>query len=291
MSFKGPLLIAANHPNSFLDAIILSTLFKQPVYSLARGDAFTKPFYKKLLYSLNMFPVYRISEGVENLESNYETFESCQEIFKKNGIVLIFSEGRCINEWRLRPLKKGTARLAQSSWQQGIPLKVLPAGINYQSFSSFGKNIQLGFGNIITEQDIPNNEGYGKTINGFNDKLRGELKTLITEVESTEKEKIRNQFFVQQPVLKKIILFLPAIIGYLLHAPVYMPVKRIASVKGGHNDHYDSLMVGLLFILYPFYLLLFCFLVYWFIGGYWWLSVFILLPFCAWSFVQLKRQF
>ena len=58
---------------------------------------------------MNMFPVYRISEGAENLENNYDTFESCKEIFKKNGIVLIFSEGRCINEWRLRPLKKGTS--------------------------------------------------------------------------------------------------------------------------------------------------------------------------------------
>ena len=37
---QGPLLIAANHPNSFLDAIILATLFKNPVYSLTRGDAF-----------------------------------------------------------------------------------------------------------------------------------------------------------------------------------------------------------------------------------------------------------
>ena len=240
---------------------------------------------------MNMFPVYRISEGAENLENNYDTFESCKEIFKKNGIVLIFSEGSCINEWRLRPLKKGTARLAQSSWQEGIPLKVLPTGINYQSFTCFGKNIQLNFGNIITEQDIPNNEGYGKTINGFNDKLRAELKTLITEVDTTEKEKIKKIFFVQQPLLKKIILFFPALIGYLIHAPIYFPVKKFAFLKGGSNDHYDSLMIGLLFILYPFYLLLFCLLVYWFIGGYWWLSVFILLPFFAWSFVQVKKQF
>ena len=98
----GPLLIAANHPNSFLDAIILATLFKQPIYSLARGDVFANKFYNKLLLSLNMLPVYRISEGAENLEHNYTTFSSCIDIFKKNGIVLIFSEGRCVNEWHLR---------------------------------------------------------------------------------------------------------------------------------------------------------------------------------------------
>lgn len=291
LSLKGPLLIAANHPNSFLDAIILSTLFKRPVYSLARGDAFVKPFYKKLLLSLNMFPVYRISEGVENLENNYETFESCKEIFKKNGIVLIFSEGRCINEWKLRPLKKGTARLAQSSWQEGIPLKILPAGINYQSFHSFGKNIRLNFGNIITENDIRSVEGFGKTINEFNDRLRNELTALVLETEKGDTEKIKNHFYIHQDPAKKIMLFIPAFLGYVLHAPLYMPVKKISRVKGGHNDHFDSLLVGMLFLIYPLFLMLAGLLVYWFVGGFWWLLVFILLPFFAWSFVQVKRQF
>ena len=109
LAAKGPLLIAANHPNSFLDAIIIATLFDQPVYSLARGDAFTNRFTISLLKSLNILPVYRLSEGAENLGHNYSTFEQCRDIFK-NGIVLIFSEGRCINEWKLRPLMKGTAR-------------------------------------------------------------------------------------------------------------------------------------------------------------------------------------
>ena len=291
LKIKGPLLIAANHPNSFLDAIILSSLFKQPVHSLARGDAFTKPFYKKLLLSLNMFPVYRLSEGAENLENNYDTFESCKEIFKKNGIVLIFSEGRCINEWGLRPLKKGTARLAQSSWQQGIPLKVLPTGINYQSFTSFGKNIQLNFGKIIIEKDIPATEGYGKTINGFNDKLRNELESLVIKIDSKDQQKIKETFYIPQSAVKKILLFIPAMIACIINAPLYIPVQKFAVKMGGHNDHYDSLTVGLLFLLYPLYVLLIGLIVYWVIGGYLWLSLLILLPFCSWSYVQLKKQF
>ena len=291
LSLQGPLLIAANHPNSFLDAIVLSSLFKQPIYSLARGDAFTNQFHGKLLRSMNMLPVYRITEGVENLENNYETFDACKEIFKKNGIVLIFSEGRCINEWRLRPLMKGTARLALSSWHDGIPLNILPLGINYQSFRSFGKNIHLNFGNIISEKNIPSNEGYGKTINEFNDKLRSELKSLVIEIVPAENEKVRAIFFIKQPVLKQALLFIPALAGYFLHAPLYVPIKILAAKIDGGNDHFDSLVVGLLFILYPFYLLLIGLLAYWLVGGYWWLAGFILLPVCAWSFVQLKRQF
>jgi 1-acyl-sn-glycerol-3-phosphate acyltransferase len=33
---KGPLLLACNHPNSFLDSVMLDILFEQPVWSLAR---------------------------------------------------------------------------------------------------------------------------------------------------------------------------------------------------------------------------------------------------------------
>jgi 1-acyl-sn-glycerol-3-phosphate acyltransferase len=57
LQHNGPLLLACNHPNSFLDAIILCTIFKKPVYSLARGDAFNKSFTAKILKGLNILPV------------------------------------------------------------------------------------------------------------------------------------------------------------------------------------------------------------------------------------------
>ena len=51
LKIDGPLLLASNHPNSFLDAIILCTLFDKPVYSLARGDVFKNSFIAKILMS------------------------------------------------------------------------------------------------------------------------------------------------------------------------------------------------------------------------------------------------
>lgn len=287
---KGPLMIAANHPNSFFDAIILATLFKRPIYSLARGDAFANNFYSKLLKSLKMFPIYRISEGAENLEHNYSTFKQCEDLFKKNGIVLIFSEGRCINEWHLRPLKKGTARLAISAWQNNIPLKVLPTGLNYNSFYSFGKNIQLNFGELITEKDIDTAEAFGKNVTDFNDKLKSQLNQLVVEVDKKDTITIKEKFQAPQSLIKKILLFIPAILGWLLHVLLYYPLKRFAWKRAAHNDHYDSVLMGLLFVLYPIYLLLISLLAGWFIGWYA-VLVFVALPFCAWSYVQVKNQF
>src|SRR5438270_8420720 len=63
---SGTLLIAANHPNSFLDGVILCTLFDQPLHTLARGDAFRNRTVATILGKLGLLPVYRTSEGKEN---------------------------------------------------------------------------------------------------------------------------------------------------------------------------------------------------------------------------------
>ncbi len=289
LSSNGPLLIASNHPNSFLDAVIIATLFKRPVYSLTRGDVYSTPFRSKILYALNMFPVFRISEGVENLDQNYETFEKCKEVFKNGGIVLIFSEGLCINEWHLRPLKKGTARLAISSWQENIPLKILPAGINFSAFKLFGKNLILNFGDIIHEEDIDHTNGYGKTIFDFNEKLTERLQPLTIELAKNDLEGRRKMFYRPQSLIKKISLAIPALLGYLLHAPVYLPIRKYAEKRFGRSGHFDSIIVALLFATYPLYLLILLILTLYIFGPAGWLTL-ILLPFFAWSYLQLKRQ-
>jgi len=288
---KGPLLIACNHPNSFLDAVILATLFKKPVYSLARGDTFKNKFVRRLLYSLNILPVYRISEGIENLNSNYDTFSKCRDIFKQNGIVLIFSEGLCINEWKLRSLKKGTARLAFSSWEQEIDLTILPTGINYHSFSSFGKNVHINFGNSFNWDDLERKNMDGHSVNQFNEKLKTTLLPLVEHIDSEDSVKIKNTFLVRRPVILQRLLFFPAVIGKYIHGILYVPIQRFAWKKAGKSDHYDSVLVGLLFILYPIFMLFLAAIIYSVWGNWYWIWVFILLPFLAWAYVQTKKQF
>ncbi|MEJ7609800.1 MAG: 1-acyl-sn-glycerol-3-phosphate acyltransferase [Ferruginibacter sp.] len=292
LNASGPILLAANHPDSFLDAILLCTIFKRPVHSLARGDVFTRKTSNALLRSMNMLPVYRLREGAENLEENYKTFADCIEVFKQNGIVLIFSEGACVNEWNLRPLMKGTARLVLQAWEQKIPLTVLPLGINYNSFRRFGKNIILNFGVPITEKNagFSGKENYGEQIRLFNAALRSDLEKRVIQIKPPDKKMIRSVFEVAVPALKKILLFIPAVFGFLLHAPLYIPVQKIVYKKFGKIDHYDSVMTGALFLLYPFYLILFAVITGIFFGAWWWVAVFFIMPFMAWSYVGLKRQ-
>jgi 1-acyl-sn-glycerol-3-phosphate acyltransferase len=290
LKHNGPLLLAVNHPNSFLDAIILCTLFDGTVYSLARGDAFKNKSAAKILYIFKMFPVYRVSEGVENMDENYKTFDHCKEIFRKNGIVLIFSEGRCINEWHLRALKKGTARLAISSWEEGIDLQVLPVAINYSSFKKFGKNIKLFFGDIISKEDIDYKDTHGNAIKQFNETLKYQLNKHVFEIERSDKPALHKAFYIKQSFLKKIMLFVPSIIGLLIHAPLFYFAKWLADMLVKEDGHDDSKMIGFLFVLYPVFLLAITLINYFISANPLSFLLLLILPFTAWSYVQLKKQ-
>ena len=282
------MLIASNHPNSFLDAIILATLFKHPIHSLARGDAFASKLITSILNSFNMLPVYRVSEGVENLENNYDTFATCQELFKKDGIILIFSEGRCINEWHLRSLKKGTARLALEAWASGIPLKVLPLGLNYNSFRTFGKILHLNFGATISKKDFTDDAYSGKTIVSFNQKLKDELEELVYEISPGDAIAHKRYFPATNSRLKNLLLFLPAVAGVIIHAPLYFMIDL--AIKNKAEDHYDSIMTGVLFFIYPVYVILIATLAALIFKSWMVLWLLILIPFTLWSYVQVNSK-
>lgn len=290
LNCQGPLLIACNHPNSFLDAIILCTLFKQPVYSLARGDVFKNKWAAFILKSLYIFPVYRTSEGVENLEHNYTTFNACIEIFKRNGIVLIFSEGLCINEWHLRPLKKGTARLAINSWKQNIPLKVMPVGLNYSSFRYFGKNIHIHFEDPITSTGIPLYESEGKAIQDFNKKLYHALSQSVYEINEKDYVSRQQLFNTEHPLFVKAALAIPALLGWLIHLPLYVSALFLIQKRFAKSGHFDSILVGLLFFIYPLYQLLVFTLCFILTHSGWSFALFPLMPFCAWAWLQLRKM-
>ncbi len=291
---EGPLLLASNHPNSFLDAVIIGSLFKQPVYFLARGDAFQKPWIKKLLLTFKTIPIYRLSEGKENLGRNEATFQLCGEIFRRNGIVLIFSEGVCENEWRLRPLKKGTARLAINSWMDegdGAKLKVQPVGINYNSFRRFGKVLQVSLGNPIRQDDFKEINSTGDTIRLFNEKLQRELGPLVLQGEDDPVSGALSGIRPPCSFFLVLLTLLPATIGLVINFPFYALIKGIAKNKTAGTVYYDGVLFGLLVLLYPVYTLALTLLFLSLTGSLWSWGLFIAAPFSAWTLMVFRDHF
>ncbi|MBY0536850.1 MAG: 1-acyl-sn-glycerol-3-phosphate acyltransferase [Chitinophagaceae bacterium] len=288
---EGPVLFAVNHPNSFLDAILIDLIAERAVYSLARGDVFRSKLGKTILPKLNILPVYRPSEGVENLSQNYDTFQSCIQLFKNNQQVLIFSEGLCVQEWRLRPLKKGTARLALQAWNEGIPLKVIPVGITYQSFRSFGKNICINAGAAISENELDrSNLTEGQQNLQFNALLKDRLEPLLVDPADPRTPPFTKFLELPIPKFKKALLVIPGLVGWLLHAPFYYPIKRFIGRKTKGSPHYDSIMLGVLVLFYFPFLLITAFLLGLFFQSYWPLAIPLVYFFTGQAYVQIKKQ-
>ena len=250
---KGPLLIVANHPDSFFDALVIAANCSHPVSFLARGDVFTKPWHNFLLRSLNMMPVYRQREGKEHLHKNQNSFDASVEVLKNNGILLIFIEGTCLNKNEIQPFKKGASRILQQAVAAGVTPAVLPAVITYNGFKHFGKKIYLMLGKTFSAGLYFNKDASPATRalerNNFNNDVMQEMVSLFKEPPSKK--------------YKRPIYLFPVVgIAWFWHAPLYLMIKTFVAHKTKGTVFYDSVLFAVLLFAYPIYLLLLSILFY-----------------------------
>jgi 1-acyl-sn-glycerol-3-phosphate acyltransferase len=193
-TLKGPAIIASNHPNSMLDAVVIACECKQPVYFMIRSDMFNNPVFRLLLKFLNGIPVYRASEEKEKLRENFNSFALCRSILKNNGIIIIFSEGITVHEWRLKPLKNGTAKIvhyALCDQQLRQTLQLVPVGLTYSDYEHPAKTLIIQAGEIFYPGKLPHFEHTGAWKQEFNAQLFQKFRSLVPALE-TNKEKAKN---------------------------------------------------------------------------------------------------
>lgn len=259
---KGPLLVVANHPNSFLDAILIGLFFTENVHFLARGDAFRQKRVRFILKTLKMIPVYRLSEGRENLHLNDYAFKESCRILENGGIVLIFIEGICINSHSLQSFKKGAARIALLANTNKF-LKIVPIAITYNSFYKYGKEVQISAGNTMNASDLFPYKEEAKNYLHFNNQLKKQLNSLI---------QFKPMVKIEANMLQKIL----ANIGRYLHFPLYQFINNTIRQKTKGTVFYDSVLFVVLMFVYPLYLLLLSLVIYLFIPSIW-LVLFVLI--------------
>lgn len=192
--YDSPLIIASNHPNALCDPCSVAVFSKQRIHFLARGDVFkNKILYSIFVKHLGMVPIFRLLEGAENLHKNEETFKSSAEKLRQKKTILMFSEGLCVQERRLRKLKKGTARIAFASeestgWKLG--LKIIPLGINYNAPHKFRSDMVLNYGKPVDVSQFK--EMYIKdkavAINALTKHLEEKLSELVVHINSIDND-------------------------------------------------------------------------------------------------------
>jgi 1-acyl-sn-glycerol-3-phosphate acyltransferase len=128
-----PILLAANHPTGFIDPCLMAVVWPKQLHFLTRGDMFRKPLVRRILNSLNMIPIFRFRNGFSELKKNAETFKISSNKLAAGAHIMIFAEGTCTHERRLRPIQRGAARMALDTLSQhpALDLHIVPVGIHY----------------------------------------------------------------------------------------------------------------------------------------------------------------
>ena len=188
-----PIILAPNHVNGFVDPVVIAMLLNRKVRFFARGDVFKKKFAKWILNKLNISPMYRIQEGYSELKKNDKTFEECRSLLSQNKTLLMFPEAICVQEKRLRPLKKGLARIVfqtEESFQFNKDVLVIPIGLNYSNAKSFRSKLFIDFGKPLSTKEY---EGYYtsdkvKAINDYTKTLEQKMSEHLLIINNKEND-------------------------------------------------------------------------------------------------------
>ncbi len=151
-----PIIFAANHPSAFLEPCLLACWLPKPLYFLARGNLFDHPIFAAMLRSWHLVPVYRAEEsGLQAVRQNFQSFAYCYKTLQAGRPIMILAEGSTVQEKRLRPLKKGTARVAFGAvdFDPQLDLHVVPVGVNYTDSMRWRTEAMVDFGPPIRVKD------------------------------------------------------------------------------------------------------------------------------------------
>lgn len=163
----GSTIYVSNHPNSFMDPIMIGALNYPIVHFMTRSDVFVW-WLKPILWSAHMTPIYRQHDGGDMKGKNTDVFKKVNQSLKMGRNILIFGEGFTDDTpiRGLKPVKKGPARMAFGAleainWSKKIYISGI--GVSYTDRNTIGSEFVLDNGPKICLNDYK--EAYAENPN------------------------------------------------------------------------------------------------------------------------------
>ena len=149
---SGPVLVAANHPNSLIDPLLIFYTGGRRTRPLAKAPLFDHIVVGIALRGLGGIPVYRRQDDPHQMHRNTTTFDAAIAALVRGEAVQIYPEGRSHSEPSMSELRTGAARIAlmaeeQAGWTLG--LKVQPVGLTYEQKLFFRGRAVAAYGEPI----------------------------------------------------------------------------------------------------------------------------------------------
>ena len=181
----GAVILAPNHTNALMDAMVVLGMDHRPKVFVARADIFRNPKIAKILKWLKIMPIMRMRDGIEEVKKNNETIERAVDVLRDRVPFCIFPEGTHQAKYSSLPLAKGIFRIAFQAQElmPDMPLYIVPVGIRYGSFFRFRSTVRVQIGEPIN---------VGKFIKEHSDLAPAEQMTAIKDLLT---ERIHNSIF------------------------------------------------------------------------------------------------
>ena len=188
---RGPVLFVANHPDSQMDAFIMSSAIKRKVHYIAHAGLFTGKLQAWLLRNCGVIAVHQRRGKPENIDRNLKAFQECYEVLERGGIIGIFPEGKSDMPRRIKKLKTGAARIILESERRNnykLGVTLIPIGLYFFSRSRFRSRVLVNVGRPIDLQSYfsLNEEDNFEAVNRLTIQIQRRLEHLTVNVQHTE---------------------------------------------------------------------------------------------------------
>ena len=189
----GPVLVAANHPNSLLDPLVVFRTAGRATRPLAKAPLFDQVFVGFMLRALGGLPVYRRQDDAAQMHRNDETFQRAIDALRAGAAVQIFPEGITHSEPGLAPLRTGAARIAlcaeqESGWQLG--LHIVPVGLTYRHKTRFRGRALASVGEpiVVAEWREAHARNAQEAVRALTDAIAERLRAVTLDLTQSEDE-------------------------------------------------------------------------------------------------------
>jgi len=180
----GAIMIAPNHCNTLMDALVILRAFNDQTVFGARADIFNKPLIARIMYFLRILPMVRQRDGLRNVLKNHETQETIVETLEHGVRFCMYPEGRHRPAHSLQSLGKGTFRAvlaANAKFGDKMPVYIIPTGIEYGDYFRFRSTSLITFGKPINVTEYVKGQNVDNEVQLI-EPLRKELSSRMSEL-------------------------------------------------------------------------------------------------------------
>ena len=184
----GPVIVAPNHHNAVVDAMLIVGTFPRPVRVLAKAPLFTNPVVGLFLRLMGAVPVHRRVDAGDDPTKNDAMFAAAIGALRGGGALLIFPEGTTTPRPTLLPLRTGAARIlfgAARADAERRRVTLLPVGLVFHDPGTFrAASALVMIGRVVDVDDLlaaTADEAAG--VRALTERLGGAIRDQIVEAE------------------------------------------------------------------------------------------------------------